>query len=582
MKFSIINISLVIFILYGTSSHVALANNNAAVIIPKILDYEKDENFINPLSLNGKYSVLTPWKGLVFKETNGRVEGIGDHKGLQVTLTGEWIGDHISGYWVKNKGAKICNEEYKGSFNWGRFTFKFDGEVFEGKTEECHKDPLVSGNMFWGAKQSASIPGGKELKTAGAYMYGKIKDMHEAEKWFLKSANLGYAPAMWRLTQHFRRTKEDHVSLIRKAVGLGSYLAMEELAVMYAEGRLVPKNDNLARTWAQRAASKNYHAGRRATEGITYQNKKRADQRAAAQKQSIELAKKEEAEALMQAEVEYKKEQKKLKQEKRWVEQRQVQANQDAGLRDLINKIQNTGDDIANTMHQSNRDTARAFNKDQHTQRRNEEKSKAEYEKKKQAILANSNQKNAAASQYADKNTAATQPVKWDCDRQWRADKCDDRHTVHNINSLPRTYTGNGFNTVSSSGAVSSEDAQNSNETQGGSQGNPVSDATMSDENKATVKKKKERERIDNGQVVGKSGRSNYSRKSALKEAQADLEGKASKFCKSKIYRVEISWLDHATKCDDVRGKFKCEVHANAFCYSTSCNKLYCDTARSR
>jgi len=51
----------------------------------------------------------------------------------------------------------------------------------------------------------------------------------------------------------------------------------------------------------------------------------------------------------------------------------------------------------------------------------------------------------ARSNQGAQQNqVAGTASSDWDCDRQWRADKCGDRHSVHEINLIGRANTGGG------------------------------------------------------------------------------------------------------------------------------------------
>jgi hypothetical protein len=371
----------------------------------------------------------------------------------------------------------------------------------------------------------------------------------------------------------------------------------------YAHGRLVQNHMRGGGVWPVNHAEAQYWSDKMNSEFPEIFNSdwvagiksEQADTRAALEKSRAKEAaysrQVKEKEADRQAKIDFAKEQKSLSRA-REREERSRQANaeeeqKNQGLRDLITGIQNTGQEIRQDLRQNQRDTVRAFEHDQRVQKENEASAKAEYERKQQAKQVESQRQreylNDGKSNSA--NTIASSTTAWDCDRQWRADKCGDRHTVHNINTLPRAYTGDGENNTQtardgSSSAAAAIESRNDNQANGAANSNTVY-SQNDDNNEAIITPEKKREKINSGQVVGTSGRSNYSEKSALKEAQANLEGKASSFCNTKIYSVEISWLDHATKCDAKNGKFKCEVHANAICYNKSCNKLYCGTARS-
>ncbi len=60
----------------------------------------------------------------------------------------------------------------------------------------------------------------------------------------------------------------------------------------------------------------------------------------------------------------------------------------------------------------------------------------------------------------------------WDCDRQWRADKCGDRHTVHTINTLDPAYAGGGAASSGNGGAGGNSDGSNGGGSQTGSNTN--------------------------------------------------------------------------------------------------------------
>lgn len=91
--------------------------------------------------------------------------------------------------------------------------------------------------------------------------FGVVRDIDEAERWFLKAAEQGLAKAQYRLGMSYHaaggtdRGWEKSAQWMRKAAEQGHAGAQHELGVRYAIGRKgVTENNHLAAKWLRKAA----------------------------------------------------------------------------------------------------------------------------------------------------------------------------------------------------------------------------------------------------------------------------------------------------------------------------------------
>ena len=85
--------------------------------------------------------------------------------------------------------------------------------------------------------------------------WDRVKDYHEAFKWFQEAANQGYAPAqyalglMYRKGQGVRQDDTKAVMWYQKAASQGNIEAQNNLGTMYYHGYGVSKNGAEAKKW---------------------------------------------------------------------------------------------------------------------------------------------------------------------------------------------------------------------------------------------------------------------------------------------------------------------------------------------
>jgi uncharacterized protein len=86
---------------------------------------------------------------------------------------------------------------------------------------------------------------------------GVSKDNNEAQKWYQRAADQGYAPAQLGLAKTYlsQNDEENYVKWLQKAANQGYAPAQFKLAVLYDLGMFVPKHIVSAYKWANLAAS---------------------------------------------------------------------------------------------------------------------------------------------------------------------------------------------------------------------------------------------------------------------------------------------------------------------------------------
>ncbi len=89
----------------------------------------------------------------------------------------------------------------------------------------------------------------------------RIDDLMGAISWLSKAANKNHTQAQAMLGYIYIRSGEDELALpfLQKAAAQQDSMAMYELATLYAEGRLLEKNNNKAVTLLKQAIAQDYY-----------------------------------------------------------------------------------------------------------------------------------------------------------------------------------------------------------------------------------------------------------------------------------------------------------------------------------
>ena len=177
--------------------------------------------------------------------------------------------------------------------------------------------------------------------------------------------------------------------------------------------------------------------------------------------------KREQSKALEKAEEKYKRAKREEKRARNRRESETAAEQEAQNWRDIVSGIQNTGNEIRNDLRQTQQNTIDAYKHDLDTQSSNEKLAKSNYDKKIQTIY----EETARKQEALKRQTAATDNYQskeaiqsWDCERQWRADKCGDRHTEHSINTLSSAYSGDYSNAYAGTNGSAADSSGLSNE----------------------------------------------------------------------------------------------------------------------
>jgi TPR repeat protein len=112
-------------------------------------------------------------------------------------------------------------------------------------------------------RRAADLGDGQAMERLGTY-YEEL-DFGEAVRWFTEGAAYGHVGCMFELGNLYRRTKDPNhqdgkaaLQWYERAAGRGDLLAVEIMADMYRDGKVVPKDLPQALTLYRRAAEKGF------------------------------------------------------------------------------------------------------------------------------------------------------------------------------------------------------------------------------------------------------------------------------------------------------------------------------------
>lgn len=336
--------------------------------------------------------------------------------------------------------------------------------------------------------------------------HGKPQSKMQAERLFRKAVASGYTDAMPALSEVVGN--EEAAELLFAAAQRNNATAMGMISVHFAYGsKGFPQDLATAREWANKANATSPGTGQGGLNAISFVEQTRelerqravkerreaeANERRRQEEQQRRLAEQERQQelALQKAERDY---QQQLKEQRaadaeaarraKAKAEAEVAADDDAQLwRDTLSHIEKVGNEVATDLRNVQRDTARAYQHDLGTQRRNERRIQDEYEQKKRTIIAENERKRKEheqryGNQDFSRKSAIAQATKspssyplpgakspawvaknfqekylkkaqakggWDCKNHWRPERCGDRTVEYNIKFMGRATTGTG------------------------------------------------------------------------------------------------------------------------------------------
>jgi hypothetical protein len=228
---------------------------------------------------------------------------------------------------------------------------------------------------------------------------GRPYDLRRAKVWFMKAATLGYAPAMFQLSA-IASSADERRKWLFNAANAGSGEAMATIAFAYLNGAgeyQLLKDSQAGLEWARHAKRTDPQKYTRilsiAEKQIAEENRQQALREQSERNKIREEKRQREQDLedqLQKLEDDYNAQiagQEKARQKA--IAEAEAEARADAEAQrwnDIVNHIQDVGDEITHDLYHVQQDTQRAFEHSQRVQRRNERIAREEYERKKKKL----------------------------------------------------------------------------------------------------------------------------------------------------------------------------------------------------